>query len=66
VLLFKYFEKKEKAGLLDPNAWSLVFTCTLGRERLPAKRYPGDRGVASYLLAKSAASEGKKSSQCNT
>ena len=27
MLLFKYFEKRAKDGLPDPNYWSLVFTC---------------------------------------
>jgi len=56
MLLFKYFEKRAKDGLSDPN--SPLFACvplddSVGR---PTKRYPGAHRISAEL----AASEGRK------
>ena len=61
MLLFKYFEKRAKDGLPDPNGplpARVLLNSSIGR---PTERYLRDRGVS----AKSAVSEGKKSGPYN-
>ena len=59
--LFKYFEKRAKDGLPDPNGPLSARAFTDNSVGRLTERYPGAHGIS----AESAASEGKKCGPCN-
>ena len=61
MLLFKYFEKRAKDGLPDPNGPLSPHVPSDKSINQPSKTYPGDRGVSVELVA----SEGRKSGPYN-
>ena len=56
MLLLKYFQKRAKDGLPDPNRPLSAYIPSDDSLSWPTKRYPGIRGISAEL----APSEGKK------